>query len=123
MIIDDIGEVIGWKPVAFHDDKMVLGELLSIQSIDNVVDCWRRGAALESDGVCLTLCGSFGSFIGGDRQAFARVDTKSSVHLERRPVVSGHVIVRAEAAECFVFVEQTVGILLIYGQTQRLHVH
>ncbi len=120
MIVHDICKVIGWEAITFHDDEVILRELLPIHAIHNVVNSDGTGTASKPNSVCLAICSPFSCLGRRYCQASAGIHPKHAIHLEGLLVVCRQVIVGAEAAKCLALLQQTVGMLSIYTQTLRL---
>lgn len=120
VVVHNVGEVVGRKAVALHDNKMVFGEFFPVETVHDIMDSGRAKATAKSNSVCLASRGSFRRLVGRDRQAHPRICAEYAIRLQGLVVVGGHVVVGAEATERFTLLQKTVHVLLVDVKALRL---
>ncbi len=82
VVVYYIGKVIGREAIALHDYEMIFGMLLSVRSINEILNTDGAGATFEAHGVDITSRSSCSRLLGGDSQAGSRIEPRGATRLE-----------------------------------------
>ncbi len=119
VIVDNVGKVVGGKPITFHEDKVLLGVLLLEAVVDNIFDDDGRFRAPKPYSELFPVVGTGIRFCKGNVATCAWVVGRLA-RLRRESLLSFQCLWTTETPVGLSFAEKPVGVVMVERQSLRL---